>query len=448
MKTPPSYLKQRAGTWYVQMRVPAPAQWRHGPTRNESLRTTDEARANRLRHAVIARMQAEHEAASKESPATGAAALIELAEQTRAGLVRPLDFEAQADNYLAAHPVDEDGEPIIPASEVALIRRANAIASGSMELLDATAARWLELEATKGIKRATIAERRAHLDRLLTFAGVDAQVSNVTRSLAVGYVERVLNPLPLSLPRKQFMLATARRFADWLEVRELIPAGNPFDKVGMLLRAETSDRAGRAVWEPSHLSKFLRALPEGDPLFPVAACCAYLGCRPQELCNVRCVDVTDSTLTITKSKTTAGERTLPLPATLVPLVKALVTSSRDGYLIPGLTATGPDGDRYKLLGKRSQTIRNRLHMGKSHPLYSLRHTVVTLMTEARVPKELRQRIVGHIGADSAVIDRHYDLSTMLPAMVEALAHVTYGAEVDSYVTTTGASFRSPERYRK
>lgn len=209
----------------------------------------------------------------------------------------------------------------------------------------------------------------------------------------------------------------------------------------MLLRAAPPDRSARAAWTPDLVLKFLHALPEGDPLWPVAACCAYLGCRPQELCNVRCTDVTASTLTITKSKTTAGERILPLPATLVPLVQALVSSSQDGYLIPDVTATGPDGDRYKLLGKRSQTVRTRVGIGKEYPLYTLRHTVVTQMTEARVPKELRQRIVGHIGADSAVIDRHYDLSTMLPAMSDALAHVSYGPKVDSYVTNTGATFR-------
>ncbi|WP_282248163.1 DUF6538 domain-containing protein [Stenotrophomonas sp. PS02300] len=445
MSDGPTYLKQRAGVWYVHMKTPGHARHEYGDTRSVSLKTRDHSQALRARHAVIARLQAQHEKAKATPAPTAAEAIALQAEGVRAGKVHPEDFEGEVEHFLSRAPRDADGEPVLTPSELRLIRRAKSLADGGVPLLDELAAQWLKLEATRGVKQATVAERRAHLQRLQDFAGADAVAGTLDRRCAVGFAEDVLNPLPLSLERKQFILATARRFCDWLEVKGLIPS-NAFDKVGLLLRADDTSREDRQIWTGSQLKRFLQEVKSGDALWPLVAICAYLACRPQELCNVRTADIADGTLSIRVSKTEAGKRLLPIPATLQPLVASLVRTSTDGWLLPGIRATGADGDRYTLLGKRASTVRKAIGIGESHPIYSLRHTGVTLMADAGIPKELRQRIVGHVG-DGDVIDRNYDRSRRLVAMTDALSKITFGEDVDAYVRITGEGYKVTSKVR-
>ncbi|MFG3449588.1 DUF6538 domain-containing protein [Stenotrophomonas sp. NPDC047960] len=196
MNDGPTYLKQRAGVWYVHMKTPGHARHEYGDTRSVSLKTRDHAQALRARHAVIARLQAEHDKA-KATPAPSAAEAIALqAEGVRAGTVHPDDYEGQVETFLRRAPKDAEGEPVLTPSELRLIRRANSIAGGGVLLLDELAAQWLAAEATRGVKRATVAERRAHLRKLQDHAGADAVASALDRRCAVGFVEDVLNPLP------------------------------------------------------------------------------------------------------------------------------------------------------------------------------------------------------------------------------------------------------------
>jgi integrase len=170
-------------------------------------------------------------------------------------------------------------------------------------------------------------------------------------------------------------------------------------------------------------------------MWPLVALAAYTAARPQELCNVRCGDVTDTTLSINRSKTDAGERTIPIPVQLRQLVATLAATSTDGWLLPGLRPSGKDGDRYKLIGKRLQTLRSRLKLPPSLLIYSLRHTGITLMTEAGHPEWLRQLVAGHEGG-STIMARHYVKSKNVEMMAEAMTAITFGDIVDAYVTET------------
>ena len=149
----------------------------------------------------------------------------------------------------------------------------------------------------------------------------------------------------------------------------------------------------------------LQAIPVGNPMWALVALAAHTAAQPQELCNVRCLDVSETTLTINTSKTEAGERTIPIPPQLRALVSTLAAQSLDGWLLPGLTASGPDQNRYTLIDKRLQTVRKRIGLPRTHDVYSLRHTGITLMTEAGYHEWLRQLIVGHEGG-STIMAKH------------------------------------------
>jgi len=149
---------------------------------------------------------------------------------------------------------------VIGSKDLTFVRKASAVAGG-VHLLEPLSEQWLALEATKGIKQATVAERRGHLNKLLTYLGDDARPIDLTKARAVAFVEEALNPLPVGKSRKQFMLATCRGFADWLEVRGMIPTSDPFGKVGMLLRATDTSREERSTWSPEDLLRMLQAIP-------------------------------------------------------------------------------------------------------------------------------------------------------------------------------------------
>lgn len=345
------------------------------------------------------------------------------------------DFDGQLSSYLDALPRDEHGQPVIGSQDLRFVRKASSVASG-VQLLESLSEQWLALEATKGIKQATVSERRGHLNKLLKYLGDDARPADLTKTRALGFVEEALNPLPLGKSRKQFMLATCRGFADWLEVRGVIAGANPFAKLGIILRAADTSRDDRSTWSPPDLLRMLQAIPQGDPMWPLVALCAYTAARPQELCNVRCEDVTETTLAINRSKTQAGERTIPIPPQLRGLVSRLTVQSSDGWLVSGLTTSTPDDNRFKLIGKRLQTVRKRVGLDKTLQVYSLRHTGITLMTEAGHPEWLRQLIVGHEGG-STIMAKHYVKSKNLELMAEAMAAITFGEAVDAYVILNG-----------
>lgn len=172
MSPQPTYLKQRGKgdrkVFYVTMRVPTSAQHVWGLIRNESLRTSDLSQALRDRHKVIARFQADFEQAARAPLPADAASLMPLAEQVRAGDMSENDFDGQLSSYLDALPRDEYGQPVIGSKDLMFVRKASSVASG-VQLLESLSEQWLALEATKGIKQATVAERRGHLNKLLTY---------------------------------------------------------------------------------------------------------------------------------------------------------------------------------------------------------------------------------------------------------------------------------------
>lgn len=225
---------------------------------------------------MIARFQADFEEAARAPLPVDAASLMPLAEQVRAGAMSENDFDGQLSSYLDALPRDEYGQPVIGSQDLTFVRKASSVASG-VQLLESLSEQRLALEATKGVKQAIVAERRGHLNRLLNYLGNDSRPAGLTQARAVRFVEESLNPWPVGKSRKQFALATCRSFADWMEVRGVIPPSNPFGRVGILLRAPDTKREERATWSPESLAH-APSDPGGEPHVGLGSPrCAY-GC--------------------------------------------------------------------------------------------------------------------------------------------------------------------------
>lgn len=451
----PKYLKQRNGVWYVQLRVPANLKPQLGATLIRSLKTRDESEASRKSHAVIAEFQARISEAAANAPSNTAAGRLESLLERACALFESegpsdeatpfnryngqlsqarVDLEAEVDLVISSYPVDRFGDPDVPAQDLAMIHRINAAAEGQRDLmLDALAERWLASEdERRTMKPSTLLEKRSHLRRFLDFVGKTAAPDDIKQDVARRFVEEALNPLQIDIDRKRFMLRTTAQFCQWLRVRGMLK-GDPFREMHTLLRAEKVERVERRAWKPEELKAFLGSLPAMGDIWVLTALMAYTGARPQELCMIQSQHVTPESLSIPASKTKAGKRTIPIHPAIRSLVAHLASTTPDGYLISGQKPTGVDGNRYTLLGKRAQTARNRVNADPAIPLYALRHTVITQMTEAGHPEWLREAIVGHEAG--SVIGRHYVKSDRLDQMLQALQAVTHCEEVDAMVSS-------------
>lgn len=454
---PPSYLKKRGSTWYVQVPVPKHAQAVIGAkTLQRSLRTGCEKTAHRGRHSVIAEFHGQIASAGKPEPRWEAADLEAYARRLAAGISAgtvdreqaEIDFDATFEGFLSRRgkrlPKDAEGDPILPPAELSQVRRAHTILGGSeATLLDVAVSRWLELEGTKKITRGDLQDKTRYLSMLREFVGSDARLVDVTRQKAVEFVDKVLTPWEVTRKTKLRALQVIEAFFIAAELRGQADA-NPFVNVGRLVQDTTTGRKplSRRSWKPEEVRQLLQAIQATDNAWPFVAIMAFTGMRNNEVAALRCehVDSRRWSFTVAKSKTKAGTgRVVPVHRSLQPIVKRLLEISTDGWLVPGLEASGVDGKRSVTISKHVNRIKEDAHLPEDLDLYSFRRTVVTQMKRAGVDTLLRNQIIGHKGRQT-VEEAHYLDPETLEARRAALAHVSHGPKVDALVNERAEGF--------
>ena len=446
------YLTKRAGIWYAQLPVPKSAQEALGrKTLEKSLRTRDLATAKRERFDVIADFRSRIRNADQPPQPFDANALLQLAQALRAAVeagevkagVAEVELEGALTALLARRArevvTDGEGRPELPSPELATIRRANAVLSGTDSgLLDLLAERWLKHEASSSIRRATLGDKRRHLEKFLKWAGGDTEATSITKPRATDYVESVLLEWDVTTDTKRFALNTVRQFYDWLEVRGIVTA-NPFDKVGRLIRDAARgehEGDGRRSWTPEELLKVLKYIPQGDPMWPLVVLMAYTGARREELCSMKVANVTQTTMFNPSGKTPSARRMLPVHPAIQGLVTRLAETSPDGFLLPGLLTSGVDNKRGILVGKRlAYTIRKMGIDDANLVAHGFRHSVETQMEAAGVSLRMRQQILGH--RSMTITEEHYTDPASVERRAAAIKVVTYGKEVTALVCAAG-----------
>ena len=121
---------------------------------------------------------------------------------------------------------------------------------------------------------------------------------------------------------------------------------------------------------------------------------AYTGCRIEELCSLKLDEVSDNTFEIVDAKSEAGWRTVPIHSNISQLVARLVATSKDGYLLSGLTFN-KYGDRSNAIGKRFGRLKAGLGYGEFHVFHSFRKGFATQLENANIPLNVSARLMGH-----------------------------------------------------
>ena len=463
----PSYLKQRRLGWYVQVAVPAKLQVAVGAkVLTRSLGTRDEAEARKRRHAVIAELQSlVAQAAARDAPEeSSAGALLETASTLRASVDSgestehdaDAAFDAAADRYLATRAKalgrDQDGHPDLPRAEAATVRRAHALLAGRLQYTLASLVESYLAESTAHLRAQSIGDKRRHLSAFVEWFGIDREAAEVTRKAAGTYVGDVIQKrtqrapgasagdpeVPLSAVTKRKEISALRSFFDWTTARGVTDA-NPFDRMASTIKTSSrGSKPKRRPWQAAELETVFRGLPANDPVWTLTAIAAYTGMRREEVAELKTSSVDGDIFIVEAGKTVAAVRRVPVHPALAPLVRQLLKTSKDGFLISDLLRGGPDKKRAWYVGKRfGRAIRSLGILDPSLDFHALRGTVITQMEAAGIPESTIQLIVGH--KRQGITFGVYSAGVPDATKRAAIGHISYGKTLDLLVAKLGNS---------
>ena len=133
-------------------------------------------------------------------------------------------------------------------------------------------------------------------------------------------------------------------------------------------------------------------------LFDVVLILMYTGLRPEEACRLKAQHIhfeDDNWLHVDESKTQAGIRDVPIHKDLQPIIKRLSYDKRNKYLLSKIQSKNKYDIRSDPIGKRFGRVKTKLGYGPKHVLYSVRHTVITIMDQSGIPTSVIADTVGH-----------------------------------------------------
>jgi integrase len=170
---------------------------------------------------------------------------------------------------------------------------------------------------------------------------------------------------------------------------------NPF--LGVFQSDKGKIKPRREVFEPHEIIELWSMAKDAkeDVLADLIVMAAYTGARIDELCSLMVKDVTENAFSIIASKTYAGIRDVPIHSHIKPTFKRLKENSKDGYLLPDL-ALDRFGDRSNTMSSRFSKLKINAGHGRLKVFHSLRHTLMTDLSNAGVIVFHIADIVGHV----------------------------------------------------
>ena len=181
----------------------------------------------------------------------------------------------------------------------------------------------------------------------------------------------------------------------FLSEKEIVPDDvDPFKSIRLIEAKKTKGYEPFEVDDCVMLLDAAERKPDSQ-LADLILLALYTGMRIEEACSLKIEDVKPDHLLIPKSKTIAGERKIPIHSALKPLMEAMITASKDGYVVSKLCSKNMYKKRHSAISKRFGSLKRKKGFGSQHVFHSLRKTVVTLLEQASVPEGIAADIVGH-----------------------------------------------------
>lgn len=266
---------------------------------------------------------------------------------------------------------------------------------------------WLDDVITGNVAAESLREYRKHVARITPHIGKvklaklnAAHVQSLARELGRRY--------PRSPATRSSTLATLRRALRWAVGAQLIPR-NPAEHVANV-RAPAARVDDALTADEAHA---VLHTAEGDPLRAFWWLALTYGLRLGELLDLRWSDVSDDAVTVRRSKTRAGVRTLPLTDEAKRVLREHrnrrsqpTVSSIEGLVFPSQLGVRRTQQRTRTDWNHLLTKAGIKHVCRNcdsddrcsssvRRFHSSRHTAATLLLEAGVPLEVTSAILGH-----------------------------------------------------
>ncbi|XOY55595.1 MAG: tyrosine-type recombinase/integrase [Rhodobacterales bacterium] len=206
-----------------------------------------------------------------------------------------------------------------------------------------------------------------------------------------------LDEAKLAVATRRRMLSACRGYWDYLERHKKLDVPPPFHKVlppKPKKRTKAEIEAKRKAFRVVDYHNLLAGCQDDLILSDLITLAAYTGCRIEELCGLKLANVRTDRFELVDAKTEAGWRTMPIHDHIKQTVARLVDTSKDGYLLSGLTFN-KFGDRSNAVGKRFGRLKKGLGYGPDHVFHSLRKGFATQLENAGQPLNVVARLMGH-----------------------------------------------------
>jgi integrase len=366
--------KKEHGTWYVVVEVPKKLREAVGKPRFiKSLQTTDLREAQSKRWTERAIFQAVIDDAKNGLLRAGSDLQLE-AREVRSALLTATDSTREMIMEGVSARLDElnhkfgearyhpnTGEELEPIAAEAL--QYAAIVSGEAEALDTYLDRWLKgtnyAERTKADAKTAI----SNLEAWLIEVGKPAFISTIDDRTAADFRDLGLRAKGAHAKTANKKLSALRQYWGWMASSGILASDrNPWDGKSLPKPKahQISPDSANAEERPFTDAEVV-ALLNGDAdhdLSDIMFIAALSGLRLEEIGQLRVRECERSLFNVTRSKTKAGIRTVPIHQDLVEIIGRRTKDRGQGeFIFPDLEASGWDDARTMAVSKRFATYR-------------------------------------------------------------------------------------------
>jgi len=416
----PSHLIKRYNTYFAVLYVPKDIQYAIGKAKfSKSTGTDNKKLAETIAQVYVIGWKAEIESVRSKSDDP----LIQSAKDIQKLL-------KSSPTHLVQDAIDEEVARLNQAKQPIHAEVFERISKGENKYLKDVAKDWKLNEKKRGLKEKTIDQMVSDVE-LITNQFPTAHLINA-ESVDL-WIKHIAKKGELSASAVTRIIGSGKNFFKYLQfIKEVAKKEpNPFvipDEYKISNKPNSKSANKTQSWLPFSSKEIVNlyqiALDENKMLADLILIGMHTGARIEEICSLLCKDINleEESITIADGKTDAGNRVIPIHPYIKDLIKALIESSTDDYLLSKLTKN-KYGDRSNAIGKRFGRLKTKQNFSSRYVFHSIRKTFTTILENAGIGENLAADIVGH--EKPRITFGLYSGGASLEVMKEAIKKVSY-----------------------
>jgi integrase len=416
----PSHLIKRYNTYSTVLYVPKDIQYAIGKAKfSKSTGTDNKKLAETIAQVYVMGWKAEIESVRSKSDDP----LIQSAKDIQK-LLR------SSPTHLVQDAIDEEVARLNQAKQPIHAEVFERISKGENKYLKDVAKDWKLNEKKRGLKEKTIDQMVSDVELITNQFPTAHRINAESVDL---WIKHIAKKGELSASAVTRIIGSGKNFFKYLQfIKEVAKKEpNPFvipDEYKISNKPNSKSANKTQSWLPFSSKEIVDlyqiALDENKMLADLILIGMHTGARIEEICSLLCKDINleEESITIADGKTDAGNRVIPIHPYIKDLVKALIESSTDDYLLSKLTKN-KYGDRSNAIGKRFGRLKTKQNFSSRYVFHSIRKTFTTILENAGIGENLAADIVGH--EKPRITFGLYSGGASLEVMKEAIKKVSY-----------------------